>query len=190
MSDRQVLLLHEGWGRHVGIDGIVDRLTARGFRVAAPDLFAGRSRVATLAGLPLRLRTMSGPMLDDVRSTAAILAGRGPLSVVGLSLGAAIALRLDVEAPVVAAYGHAPREPACRGPILGVYGTADGLLRASGRRLEAAGAEVLWIEGARHSFLLDATRPGRCGRWGRHTAASATWDAIGDFLEGHLAHSA
>lgn len=183
VPEGHVLLLHEGWGRHVGIDGIVDRLTALGHRVLAPDLFAGRPRARTFAALPHHLRTASGPMVEAVRSMVSDLSGKGPLAIVGLSLGAAIALRLDTDVPVVAAYGHAPRRLRCTGPVLAVYGTADRPLRTSGRRLEAAGVRVLWVEGAGHSFLLDGDLPFRLPGFGPHPGSAGTWDAIVAFLD-------
>lgn len=111
-------------------------------------------------------------------------------SVVGLSLGAAIALRIPTALPVVAAYGHVPREVAATGPVLGVFGGADILLRRSGRRLERCPtADVRWLEGAGHSFLVDPSIgvPARIPGVGPHPGAGEAWQIIEGFVETHTA---
>ena len=188
-SDRTVVVLHEGWGRTEDIASVARRFEACGFRVVAPDLFDGVSVGRSLRTVIRQLRTGRGPMFDVARHA---LEGLRPASasVVGLSLGAAIVLRIPTALPVVAAYGHVPREIAATGPVLGVFGQADLFLRRSGRRLERCPtADVRWFEGAGHSFLVDPSIgvPARILRVGPHPAADVAWPMIEAFVDRNTA---
>ncbi|MFP5333324.1 MAG: dienelactone hydrolase family protein [Acidimicrobiia bacterium] len=171
-----VLVLHEGWGRP-SVDHIVDRLERDGFGAHAPDLFAPRS--AWLAA------PIAASLLGIGRGQAFQVADQAyeqvsPAAVIGLSLGAAMAVRRAWPVPIVAAYGHVHRRLALRAPALGVYGTADRTLLASGRRLERQ-ADVRWYDGAGHSFL--STHVPRIGSLvGPHPAAEQAWSDIVEFL--------
>lgn len=183
-SDRTVVVLHEGWGRTADIASVGRRFETRGFQVIAPDLFDGMPPRGALRAVVPQLRRRSGPMFDIARRA---LDGLPSSAVVlGLSLGAAIALRVPTALPVIAAYGHVPHEVAATGPVLGVFGRADLPLRRSGRRLERRrNADVRWFDGAGHSFLVDASIgvPARIRGVGPHPSAAAAWSVIEDFVE-------
>lgn len=171
-----VLVLHEGWGRR-GVDPIVDRLEDAGFGAHVPDLFASRTAWMAAPIAASLLGTGRGQAFETADQAYAQV---GPAAVIGLSLGAAIAVRRAWAVPIVAAYGHVPRRLALRAPTLGVYGTADRALLASGRRLERQ-ADVRWYEGAGHSFLsTDVPRIGSLV--GPHPAAEQAWADIVEFL--------
>lgn len=162
------------------MDGVIERLSRHGLTAVAPDLFGSRPawRAATtaVASLP------SGHGTAFERADFAYRTYE-PSAVVGLSLGAAIALRREWPVPLVAAYGHVPRRIRALGPILGVYGTADRLLLPSGRRLAANGrAEVRWYDGAGHSFLAVDSVPTLGRAVGPHPSAVEAWEAITRFL--------
>lgn len=128
-------------------------------------------------------------MFDVARQAVDDARRRGPAAVLGLSLGAAIALRLRFDGPLVVAYGHVPRRILASGPTFGVYGSNDRLTARSGRRLErSARAAVVWVEGAGHSFLVDPTvgLPLSLPGFGPHPGATEAWAAIDDFLDCRL----
>ena len=166
-----------------------DRIAAHGWRVVAPDLFDGASRLGSLFALPARLARCEGRVFDIAAEAIGEESQRGPSAVIGLSLGAAVALRLPLQVPVVAAYGHVPRGIRATGPILGVYGTGDPLVARSGRRLQLhPHADVRWFEGAGHSFLVDPEvgLPMRLPGFGPHPAAELAWSDIVAFLDHHF----
>lgn len=143
----------------------------------------------SLSRAPKQLVRRQGSMFDVARRAVDDARRRGPTGVLGLSLGAAIALRTRFDGPLVAAYGHVPRRILAGGPTLGVYGTNDRLTARSGRRLEqSGGAEVVWVEGAGHSFLVDPTvgLPLALPGFGAHPGATEAWAAIDGFLDRRL----
>lgn len=186
-SERTVIVLHEGWGCTDDIVSVVRRFEDRGFGVLVPDLFGGIPAGRALVAVPGQLRAGGGPMFDAARQAFDGI-GSTPAAVVGLSLGAAIALRIRTRLPVVAAYGHVPRQVEASGPILGVFGRADLPLRRSGRRLEACPtADVRWFDGAGHSFLVDPRVgiPVRFPGVGPHRTAADAWSLIEAFVDRH-----
>ena len=185
--ERSVLVLHEGWGRTDDIASVARRFERRGFGVVAPDLFGGLPPVRALGTVVRQLRASAGPMFDIVRRELDRLEST-PSVVLGLSLGAAIVLRSPTNVPIVAAYGHVPRQIAATGPILGVFGRADRPLRPSGRRLErCSAADVRWFDGAGHSFLVDSSvgLPVWIPGGGPHPSAADAWPMIEDFVDSH-----
>ncbi len=181
MTDGPVLVLHEGWGRTGDMDHVVDRLASLGLTAIAPDLFA--SRPAWRAG-PMAVATLSTGSGEVFDRADLVFRTHQPSAVLGLSLGAAIALRRSWPVPVVAAYGHVPRRVSAKGPILGVYGTADRLLASSGRRLARLDrADVRWFEGAGHSFLAVTGVPSLGKAVGPHPIAEEAWKVIAGFLQ-------
>ncbi|MEX2654711.1 MAG: dienelactone hydrolase family protein [Acidimicrobiia bacterium] len=185
-SEAPLLVLHEGWGRSADIDSVVDRFSHRGYTVTAPDLFEGSSPLRAFAPALVQLRTGRGSIFDVARSALDSFGSSRPVAVLGLSLGAAVALRMDIDGPVVAAYGHVPRKVAARGPILGIFGSADFALTRSAALLAThPNADVRTFDGAGHSFLIDPSVgvPWKIPSVGPHPAASQAWEAICEFLD-------
>jgi carboxymethylenebutenolidase len=119
-----VLVLHAWWGLNDGIRRFCDRLAGEGFVALAPDLCDGRT-----AHTIEEARALAGGLDEDAATRRAAEgldrlrahpAGRGPLGVVGFSMGVWFALDLAAK--------HADV-----GAVVLYYGTASGIDHARGR---------------------------------------------------------
>jgi len=110
-----VLLLHSWWGLTPFFRRLADRLSEQGFTVLAPDLTVGetfsdaveaREHLAELDADRLASLTLAGARLVQEKSVDPVR----PISIVGFSMGASLALWASVRIPdrvtkVVAFYG-------------------------------------------------------------------------------------
>ena len=113
-----VLVLHSWWGLTRGIKQICDRLADAGFVALAPDLFNGEVAADEAEGQELLHSLDPNELVRDVRAAAATLADipateGSTLGVVGMSMGASMALWL------------AERSPGAVAAAVAFYGTQD-----------------------------------------------------------------
>ncbi|MGI8518249.1 MAG: dienelactone hydrolase family protein [Acidimicrobiia bacterium] len=192
-----VVLLSEAWGLDREVKRLAILLAEAGFLTAAPDLVSARG--ATSAAIEA-LRG-DGGVYSQVRDTIDWLVSRAPhVGVVGLSMGATIALRLAPEGPFRAAaafYGFVPKTAdwtrSC--PIVGSFGGRDRLVRHRGlelrHALDLAGIanDIKCYEHSRHSFLTESKVGWQSVLLGlRHdpVAAADAWQRTVRFLHHHL----
>lgn len=194
-----VLVLHGWWGLNPFVRRLCDRLADAGFAVLAPDLFEGRTAEA-----PDEAETLLADM-DVDRAVEALMATSStlrdlpitedrPIGVVGISMGASLALWLATRAPervaaAVAYYGtqDIDFEPA-QAAILGHFAEHDELVSDDDvvemeAHLRLLGKEVQFhrYPGTGHWFIEEdrpaAYDPG---------AASIAWERTVHFLHHHL----
>ena len=196
-----LILLSEAWGLDDHIARLASQLAAAGFLTAAPDLLAGRgSRRAIRDAL-----RGEGSAFAQVDEAAEWLAGEprsdpSRMGVLGLSMGATMALRLALSGRFQVAglfYGLTPKgadwSRCC--PVVASFGEKDRLIRDQGRalakNLERAGVEndVKCYKLAKHSFLTEA-KPGwqttLLGLRYDPFAAADAWQRSISFLKRHL----
>lgn len=153
-----VIVLHPWWGLNADILGFADRLSERGFEVAAPDLFDGQ--VATTIEDADRISQAVNEDIADARvlETVDLLLDRigdlsGRIGTVGFSFGGAWAMWLPAQRPEVVAsviyYGSitGPSLARARTPVLGHFAETDPYESAEGvaqfeQTLRSAGRDV------------------------------------------------
>lgn len=196
-----LILLSEAWGMNDGICRLAGDLATSGFLTAAPDLLAGRGSQKAVTDA----MRGTGVAFRQVQEVEALLAtnphcDESRIGVVGLSMGATIALRLALSGQFRVAglfYGLTPKgadwSRCC--PVVASFGEKDRLIRDRGsalrRSLDQAGVDhdVKCYKLAKHSFLTE-TKPG----WQttllglRHDpiAAADAWQRTISFLNRHL----
>jgi len=205
-----VVMLHELWGLDEVLIRQAEHLAARGYVVAAPDLFSDGPRIRCLVSMFKALRAGTGRPFADVRACQQLLHAdhscTGSLGVIGFCMGGSFALLLSSRGFAAASvnYGILPQdleavlETAC--PVVASYGGRDKALKGSSTRLraglEAAGVahDVREYPSAGHSFLNDEEngpkllRPlMRVSGVGPEPAAAAdAWERIEAFFGAHL----
>lgn len=163
-----IVLLSEAWGVNDEIKRLALRLGEAGFATAVPDLVSKRGARRAIADA---LRG-EGPTLVQVEETTAWLATDprwepSRVGLLGISLGATIALRLAVERRyrvVAAFYGLVSKgsdwSRSC--PVVASFAGRDRLMQNSGRELaealDRAGIpnDIKCYEDASHSFLTQS----------------------------------
>jgi carboxymethylenebutenolidase len=189
-----VVVLHDWWGLDDQARGVVDRLAGEGRAAFAPDLYQGRTAgdPEEAARLARQLGTgdLTVELLDAVEVVRALPgATPGPVAVVGLGFGGALALylaSLEPEVGSVVCYDGFPPPGAAfdwsgmRAAVLG-HACEPEFQRAGRVQAELRGAGVdasfFLYPGAPHGFL-DSTRPS-----GHHRAAATlSWQRTVRFL--------
>jgi carboxymethylenebutenolidase len=161
-----IVLLSEAWGITPEIEELAFRLAKAGYLTAAPDVLSSRRPAFAVLDV-MRGRGSSFQQVDDA---AAWLADQrqcnARIGLLGLSMGASIALRLAATGRFHVAgafYGFTPRDVdwshAC--PIAASFGGRDRLVRDKGvalaAQLDKAGIphDIRCYEESRHSFLTE-----------------------------------
>lgn len=163
--------------------------------VAVVELFPGNEHLTFPERLEFGLRDISEPRaLADAVEAAALLRVE-PVAVMGFCIGGALAMRavhVGRFDQVVAWYGMVHLPPPWAGdkgnpldavrraevPVLQVAGDADEFISGADLdELEAAGATVWRVAGAKHAFAHDPAHP-------NHDAAAAAtmWNAVAGVL--------
>ena len=195
-----VLVLHGWWGMTPFVRQMCDRLADAGFAVLAPDLFEGRTADAPDEAESLLADMDVDRAVDVVMVTSATLRDLPicqdrPIGVVGLSMGASLALWLAARAPeqvaaTVAFYGtqNIDFEPA-QAAFLGHFAERDELVADDDvveleAHLRLLGKEVEFhrYAGTGHWFV-EEDRPAAYDAG----AASIAWERTLNFLTRHLA---
>ncbi len=193
-----VLVLHAWWGLTDFVKELCDRLAAAGFVALAPDLLEG-SIATTVADAERRLAAANADALAHVtRSSLWTLREMpitpdGPVGVIGLSMGASMALWLSARVPEAVAatavfYGAQDIDfQQARSAYLGHFAETDAyvdddsvaLLEAE-LRLDELEVEFHHYPGTHHWFF-ERDRP-------EHDpdAAALAWDRTLKFLRTHL----
>ncbi|CAN5823568.1 dienelactone hydrolase family protein [soil metagenome] len=192
-----VVLLSEAWGLDPEVERLATLLAEAGFLTAAPDLVSGRGAT----GAAIEAVRGDGGVYSQVLETADWLASQASqVGVVGLSMGATIALRLAPEGLFRAAavfYGLMPKASywtrSC--PIVASFGGRDRLVRHRGQELRSAldlagsANDIKCYEHSRHSFLTESKVGWQSMLLGlRHDPAAAAdaWQRTVRFLHHHL----
>jgi carboxymethylenebutenolidase len=192
----RIVVLHDWWGLDRQTRSVVDRLAAEGHPAFAPDLYQGR--LATDADEAARLARhlesadLTSELIDAVELVQALPGASpspGPVAVIGLGLGGALALYLASRHPDVRAVvchdGFPPPETSFEwaGAPAAVLGHAcqpefqrAGQVQAALRR-SGVDASVFLYPSVRHGFF-DATRPDNHDR----AAAELSWRRTVRFL--------
>jgi carboxymethylenebutenolidase len=195
-----ILLLHEWWGLTSFISGAVERLTADGWVVAAPDLFRGAALPADAgqAGALMAALTRESVRADVGHAltelgTALAASGHGPAPVtaLGFCLGGSVALHAATVFPgafgaLVTCYGVMDRFGAdwsrIRTPVLGIFGARDdhvgpaSVAELNGRLTHADVDHRIHVyAGCEHGFM-NPLKPAY-----RAAQAEDAWRQIADF---------
>jgi carboxymethylenebutenolidase len=198
-----VLVLHAWWGLTPFFQRVCDRLAANGFVALAPDLYSGRT-AGTIdeAKALLDQRDFGGMQAAAIAATRLLrehpLNARGPIGVIGFSMGAAwaalLASQLAPEAirAVVLFYGGGEGSDfsQCTADVIGHFAPGDEWEPDEGVRqteadLRAAGREVTFYTypGAGHWFV-EEDKPEHYNR----AAAELAWERTLQFLHARLGY--
>lgn len=172
-APREVVILHEIFGRQPEIDRVVERFADAGYAAVAPDLFYGHGVMACLSRSMETIQTGQGPFVDTIRSARGWLCERtglpeGAVGLIGFCLSGGFALASGRGwAAVSTNYGHIPTTEVMRGigPVIACYGARDVLNRTKGNllreRLAPLGIEpeVHVYPDVGHAFLTDGHHP-------------------------------
>lgn len=195
-----VIMIHEFFGLNESIISKARGLAEEGYLVVAPDTFRG-STTAWIPRAIFQVITTSPEQVDQdldtvyawIQSQPDVDASR--TGVVGFCYGGRASLSYSLHNPGLAAtvifYGSPETDPqvlqSLPGPVLGIFGEADGSIPLGEVRdfeaaLEQAGIpnQISIYEGQPHAFLtsMDAIRAGG--------AQGQAWQEMVDFLEIHL----
>jgi carboxymethylenebutenolidase len=194
----RTVVLHDWWGLDAQARSVVDRLAAEGHPAFAPDLYQGRLAVnadeAARLAHQLEEADLTAELVDAVELVRALPGGSmspaaGPVAVIGLGFGGALALYLasrhrDVRA-VVCYDGFPPPEatfewtgapPAVLGHACQPEFQRAGQVQAALRR-GGVDASMFLYPSAPHGFF-DPTRPESHDR----AAAELSWRRTIRFL--------
>jgi carboxymethylenebutenolidase len=190
----RIVVLHDWWGLDAQARSVVDRLAAEGHPAFAPDLYQGRladdtDEAARLAR-HLESADLASELVDAVEVVQALPGtSAGPIAVIGLGFGGALALYLASRHPDVRAVvcydGFPPPETTFEwaGAHAAVLGHAcQPEFRRAGRvqaalRRSGVDASVFLYPSAPHGFF-DSTRPDNHDR----AAAELSWQRTMRFL--------
>ena len=195
-----VVVIQEWWGLEPHIKDIADRFARAGFVAVAPDLYHGQ-----VTGEPDEARKLAMGLdrpraVKEISSAAGHLKAQpfvsGKVGTVGYCMGGGLSIQTacesgDVDAAVIY-YGGNPNPidlvQNLRGPVLGLYGGADGGIPPSTASdlavaLEKAGKsyEVHIYGGAPHAFFCDNRASYR------QEAAEDSWQRTLAFFKANLA---
>lgn len=189
-----VLLLHSWWGLDSHTRRLADRISDEGFTVLVPDLIAGEtfeSADAAEAHLgridPNRIASLTAMSVGLAREKG--VDPEAPIAVIGLSMGASLALWASIRMPgaidrVVAFYGSQSIDfTAANAAYLLHFAQDDEIIDSDEAafmeatiELEGCRVESFTYAGARHWFA----EPGRPNYDERQ--ADAAWDRTLEFL--------
>ena len=189
-----VIVLHAWWGLNSVFKNLCDRLAAEGFVAFAPDLNEGRvaktieEAKQTMQELPFeRKLAVASALVDFIRARPEVQ--RGPLALVGFSMGADWSLKLASYYPedigkVVLFYGAGEADFAkVTAQILGHYSDSDEWedikwVRSMDADMRAAGLNpVLHIYSQLPHWFFEEDRPEF-----RPEAAELAWNRTLEFL--------
>jgi carboxymethylenebutenolidase len=192
-----VVMLHEFWGLNEELIAKAELLASEGYLVVAPDTFRGGSTSWLPRAIYQSLSTPQARIDEDLDAVHAWLLEHpdvdpARIAVMGFCYGGRAALRYSLHNPTLAAtavfYGRpvtdVERLRQLRGPVLGVFGSADRQIpvsevRAFDEALSQAGVrhQVSLYEGQGHAFVssVEAIREGG--------APLRAWNELIGFLE-------
>jgi carboxymethylenebutenolidase len=195
-----VLVLHGWWGMTPFVRQLCDRLADEGFAVLAPDLFDGQTADGPDQAEALLAELDVDRAVDLIMATSSTLrdlpiTDDRPIGVVGMSMGASLALWLATRAPeqvsaAVAYYGtqDVDFEPT-QAAILGHFAERDELVTDDAvvemeahLRLLGKDVEFHRYAGTGHWFI-EEDRPAAYDA----SAAALAWERTVTFLRRHLA---
>lgn len=192
-----VIMVHEFWGLNDSIRAKADLLAESGYVVVAPDVFRGSTTAWVPRAIYQVLSTPAEQANRDLDAVFAWLAAQPDVradrvAIVGFCFGGRTSLLFSLHNPRLAGtvvfYGSpvtdAERLKSLPGPVLGIFGGADGSIpldevRAFEAGLQAAGVphQVSIYDGQPHAFVdsVDAIRAGG--------AQGQAWAEMVTFLE-------
>lgn len=194
-----VMVLHGWWGLTSFVRRSCDRLADEGFVAIAPDLFGGETADRPDQAQELLARIDVDEVVSAVLSTSSALRDLPatvdrPVGVIGMSMGASLALWLATRAPeqvgaAVVYYGSQDIDfETVTAPILGHFAERDELVSDDEvvemeAHLRLLGKEVEFhrYAGTGHWFIED-DRPAAYDA----SAAQLAWDRTVGFLHHHL----
>jgi carboxymethylenebutenolidase len=195
---RAIIVIHEWWGLNDWIREQAAHLAANGYLVLAVDLYAGKVTADRSEARKLRRDLPQDRALRDLQAAFDYLIGRADvdpthISVLGWSMGGALALQLAMREPRLAAcvvnYGELPADlggiRSIHAGVLGNFGALDRLIPpAKVRAFEvcmhalAKSVDFKIYAGAGHAFA----NPGDKRNYWPQAAADA-WSRTLAFLE-------
>lgn len=196
-----IVVVQEWWGLNDWVKSVVDRFGAQGYAVIAPDLYRGQVATDATHAHELMRGLPDARAIGDIRAAAKLLKTRteGParkVAVIGFCMGGRLAqLSALDQGPfdvTVMAYGSPETDPkrlkTLKGPLLGVFGSADrgigadqtNALRAGLKKAGRTGTVTVY-PGAGHAFLNDTNAEAYSAQ-----QAPKAWKEIDAFLAKNL----
>ncbi|MBL8057350.1 MAG: dienelactone hydrolase family protein [Anaerolineales bacterium] len=177
-----VIMIHEFYGLNDGIRAKADLLAAAGYLVVAPDVFRGSTTGYIPRAIYQVLSTPAEQVNQDLDAVLAWLTAQPDVAadrvaIAGFCFGGRTSLLFSLHNPQLAGtvifYGSPVADPerlkALPGPVLGIFGGADGSIpladvQAFEAALETAGVphQISIYAGQPHAFVnsVDAIRAG------------------------------
>ncbi len=199
-----VMMVHEFYGLRPDIVGKAEALTKEGYVVIAPNLFRGGTTNWIPRAIYQIISSDTQQIDGDVDAVFQWLATQPDvqpdrIAIMGFCFGGGTALRYSLSNNKVAAtavfYGQPITDPAklkaISGPVLGVFGGADGSIsvesvKALEQGLNEAGVknQITIYEGQPHAFVGSMEEIAKGG------PAQQAWNELRDFLQQNLQASA
>ncbi len=199
-----VVVIQEWWGLDGQIQGVAEKLAARGYRALVPDLYRGKLALeAKEAEHLMNGLDFADAASQDIRGAVQYLKATGSpkAGVMGYCMGGALTLLAAVFVPESDAnatwYGYPPLEYIDAGkikaPLLGHWGTQDQFFAIGGvdtleERLKAANAKYAFYRyDAKHAFANEESDARNMPPLGYHPeAAKLAWDRTMAFFQANL----
>lgn len=165
-----ILFIYEAFGMNSEMKRLANSFAQEGFSVLMPDLFSRGNWFSCIRQLMIDLKNEKGRGIDDLLSAREYLNSKSSVdptqtAVLGLCMGGGFALVLSktglfqVAAPF---YGQVPKSLKGACPIVGSYGSSDGVTKEDFERLQMEVAvhkipsDIKMYTGAGHSFMNEA----------------------------------